>query len=712
MADRYWVGGTNTWNATVGTKWATTSGGAGGAAVPTAADDVFFDAASGVSTITLSTNDVCRSINCTGFTGTLSHGASVDLFIGDATAGAGNIALKFVAGMTYTLGSGTTSTVSFQSTSATVQTVDYGGKTCGLTTFGTAASGGSWQLTSAMTSNTGSTIGLSRGTLDTNNQTCSWGFFSSTSSNTRALTLGSSSITLTGGSGTHWTTSTTTGMTFTPGTSTITFSYTSTCAAAFGSLTYNNIVFNYLMGIGLNISGAFTCANLTFTGTTGITTNASEPNFAANFTVTGTLTMTGLSSGVRLGCRSNTDGTPRTITAAAVSLTNVDFRDITAAGATIPWTGTSLGDVGGNSNITFTPATTRYAVATGNWNTTAVWSASSGGASGASIPLAQDDVFLNAASGAITVTQTLFYMGKNINFTGFTGTFAGSTATNVLGDFILSAGTTVTSTSSFTFRGRGTHVITSAGKSFGSTITMASVGGSYTMQDDLTAASSLTIVAGTFNTANFTLTIFSMTATSTATNATISFGTSIVNLTRTDATNILDIRGTVNYTWDIASSTFVISTASVNQRVINASLGSIVFGNITYTVAGSAGRLVIQGASHSFNNITFSDATTARSLRFSISNTFTIRGNFAVSGSAGIVHTLESSVSGTPFILSKSSDSVSCDYLSIQDSTATGGAAWYAGANSTNVSGNTGWIFTAPPVAGISKGGTYLLMGV
>ena len=46
MANRYWVGGSATWNATVGTKWATTSGGAGGASVPTSADDVFLDAAS------------------------------------------------------------------------------------------------------------------------------------------------------------------------------------------------------------------------------------------------------------------------------------------------------------------------------------------------------------------------------------------------------------------------------------------------------------------------------------------------------------------------------------------------------------------------------------------------------------------------------------------------------------------------------------------
>jgi hypothetical protein len=44
MALRYWVGGTNTWNNVVGTKWALTSGGVGGQAVPLIGDDVFFDA--------------------------------------------------------------------------------------------------------------------------------------------------------------------------------------------------------------------------------------------------------------------------------------------------------------------------------------------------------------------------------------------------------------------------------------------------------------------------------------------------------------------------------------------------------------------------------------------------------------------------------------------------------------------------------------------
>lgn len=73
MANRYWVGGTDNWNATAGTKWALTSGGAGGQAVPSGSDDVFLDAASGAVTVTISANVTAKTVNCTGFTGTLAQ---------------------------------------------------------------------------------------------------------------------------------------------------------------------------------------------------------------------------------------------------------------------------------------------------------------------------------------------------------------------------------------------------------------------------------------------------------------------------------------------------------------------------------------------------------------------------------------------------------------------------------------------------------------
>lgn len=74
MALRYWVGGTANWDGTAGTKWATTSGGAGGASVPTSSDDVIFDSASGSGIVTISTTVNAKSVNFTGFTGSFSGG--------------------------------------------------------------------------------------------------------------------------------------------------------------------------------------------------------------------------------------------------------------------------------------------------------------------------------------------------------------------------------------------------------------------------------------------------------------------------------------------------------------------------------------------------------------------------------------------------------------------------------------------------------------
>ena len=79
MALRYWVGGTDNWDATAGTKWALTSGGAGGQAVPTSADDVFLDAASGVNTVTISATATAKSLDCTGFTGTLAGSSGLSI---------------------------------------------------------------------------------------------------------------------------------------------------------------------------------------------------------------------------------------------------------------------------------------------------------------------------------------------------------------------------------------------------------------------------------------------------------------------------------------------------------------------------------------------------------------------------------------------------------------------------------------------------------
>lgn len=76
MANRYWVGGSGTWDAASTTNWSASSGGAGGASVPTAADAVLFDAASGGGTCTIAATVPCLTLNLTGYTGTLAFGTN------------------------------------------------------------------------------------------------------------------------------------------------------------------------------------------------------------------------------------------------------------------------------------------------------------------------------------------------------------------------------------------------------------------------------------------------------------------------------------------------------------------------------------------------------------------------------------------------------------------------------------------------------------
>lgn len=160
MANRYWVGGTANWDATAGSKWSTSSGGAGGAAVPTAADDVFFDANSGAAVVTLATNSACRSLDCDGFVGTIQ--GSSKLSVGDGTAGI----FRLSAGMTWTL----SSWLEFAST-VTGNNITLAGKTLtqSLVTFGVFASGSaSWILQDAFVAS--GLVTCSRGLLNTNDQ--------------------------------------------------------------------------------------------------------------------------------------------------------------------------------------------------------------------------------------------------------------------------------------------------------------------------------------------------------------------------------------------------------------------------------------------------------------------------------------------------------------------------------------------------------------
>lgn len=150
MANRYWVGGTASWDATAGSKWATSSGGSGGASVPTSADNVFFDAASGAVTVTVNASSSCLDLTFTGFTGTFT--GSQDLNV------AGSLTLA--TGMT----SSYTGIMTFSST-ATGRTITCNGKNPANNLFFDGIGGG-WVLQDAVTIS--NNFRATNGTVNTN----------------------------------------------------------------------------------------------------------------------------------------------------------------------------------------------------------------------------------------------------------------------------------------------------------------------------------------------------------------------------------------------------------------------------------------------------------------------------------------------------------------------------------------------------------------
>lgn len=387
MANRFWVGGNGTWNGTAGTKWATTSGGAGGAAVPTSADDVFLDGASGANTVTVNAVATCLSLNCTGFTGTLTNAnnTAIDIY-GSCT---------LVAGMTL---SGTFFSFNFRAT-AIGKTVTMGGKTIqGFCQF--LGVGGGWTLQDALAVAAGFSLSLFAGTLDTNGKAVTGGW-QITPSSTATLTLGASTLTAD-----SWNLSSS-NLTFNANTSTI--NYTGSGTFAGGGVTYATVA---MVATGnLIINGANTFGTLTVTGPNALNTLIT---LGGNQTVTGTFTINGNSASKRLlvfpGI--NNAGRQKTLTAAVVSMTNTDFMDINFAGSGT-WSGTSIGNAGNNTGLTATTPVTRYWVGgSGNWSDTNHWSTSTGGSSGASVPICHDTAVFDAnsvtsASQTITFDTTL-----------------------------------------------------------------------------------------------------------------------------------------------------------------------------------------------------------------------------------------------------------------------------------------------------------------
>ena len=455
--------------------------------------------------------------------------------------------------------------------------------------------------------------------------------------------------------------------------------------------------------IGLTVSGSLTfqATNFTrtYTGTTTFNATTTGKTVTTNgVAFGGAITFDGvggewtLGSAFTAGLTSNTALTNGTLDLQSYTLSTGGFNSTNSNSRTIAF---------GTGNITCT--------GTGNvWNTltatnltttgTQVVNVTSAGSSAMQINAGAlseaNSISYNFTGGtyALTFLSVGTHSARNIDFTGYAGTWNDTSGTNVFiyGNLKISSGMTLTAgTGTWTFgTTSGTKTITTNAKTLDRPIIFNGVGGTFQLQDALTMGSTrtATLINGTIDLFGKTLTVGTGFTTNAGTkNLTFNGGTLVCPDPNVNAFNN---SSATNFTTTAGTGTGTISmTAATAKRFVG---GGSTF-NCTLN-QGGAGDLTITG-SNTFSNITNTVQPASILFVAGTTNTFS---NFSLSGTAGNLITIGSTTAAS-HTLSKASGTVSVSFCSISQSSATGGATWQALTTNGNVNGgnNTGWDFGA-----------------
>jgi len=590
--------------------------------------------------------------------------------------------ITFLAGMSYTCTAGSavvylkgTGTQTLTPNGVTIPGVIYNRESG---TGGTTSLAGNWVSAANQSQFTHYS-----GTLQTNNYNITVGIFETDGTSAKTLTLGSSTITTIyarlnlGG----------TNLTITANTATLKLDtlagQTLTASGSFGA-----------MDITAAAAGSATIAGSPTFATASIVGPASKTGvvtFSGGLTVTGTFKYLGNSATNRLLIQSNTLGTARTITAAAIDAASdfCDFMDITGAGAASPFTGTSFGDCLGNSGITFTPAADQYwyttTSGTKTWSTAGNWFLGSGGTGGAGrVPLAQDNVIFNASSigaASTTVSADMPRIGKDITWTGVTNSPTHSFSGNptIYGSLTLSSSINLTATGTLTWGGRSATTLTTAGKTLGFALTQNSPGGTLTLLDALTSTSNVNSNGGTFDANGFAITAVRGSFNATAA-ATVNMGSGVWT-----ATGEFLFSFAAGVTVNAQTSTLKFTDATASTKTFAG--GGKTYNNIELAGAGS-GSFNFTG-SNTFADFKVSDG--AKTIKFTAGTTTTVA---SFTGFDTNVPTFNTVSGSGQFTLAKSGGGVvSMPGANVTNSIASPASTFYAGTAGVNGGNNTNWIF-------------------
>lgn len=435
MANRYWVGGTGTWDSSNTTNWSATSGGTGGASVPTSSDDVFFNANSGSGVVTLGAATV-RTIDLRGFTGSFSSSGGIRLgyapsYLSSTVSGLQNMAFSGVGTTLYGEGATVKNLVGNITVASNITTTFLGYDNIVFYEY------------PGITVNAGVTV------------TTGYIYIPSVFQGGFA---GDGKIRVTGAAGQTMFRLSNNGSVYS--------SFTLDCVFEFVGVASEEVL-SYSTGTYLTTTARSEFRFVkpgtvyAFQNTSGPTPTAlpvlhaipesagyvqlKHKTAGSSYPIIPTM---GIKSTAGPDGQQNLFGDPYsgvysvTTTVASTSCNNMNFAKIAVTGQ--PVSGTRIGDFGFNSGITFPAPITYYRISAGNFTSTTGWATSSGGSSIGYAPLPQDEAVFDTNTPAGTISIDL----------GFASTYtytSGITATNYSGTISFPNSSTYTVATKFYF---------------------------------------------------------------------------------------------------------------------------------------------------------------------------------------------------------------------------------------------------------------------
>ena len=628
----------------------------------------------GTDALAITAASVFKDLNLTGYAGTKSNTTST--IYGSLT----------INGGTFTAGA---NALTFASTSPTARTITSSVSLDFPITINGV--GGTFNLGANLTMGATRTLTVTNGTFDCVTYVLSAGLVSCGAAS--IVKLGSATHLLTG-TGTVWTG--TAGCLLAAGTSTLKINDSSNTTTTFagGVLSYNNVWFSRGTSTASNtISGNNFYKDFKDDGSIAhsiLFTDASTQTFNT-FTVSGTagqlITINGTSTGTH---------TLNKIGGGTISRDYLNIQHSIALPSGQWYAGAnSVNNQAGATAGSGWNFPRFWVGGTGVWDaaTTTNWSATSGGAGGATAPTVSDDVTFDlhgneVTDAAYTVTLTTAANCYNVDvaFTGTTKvTLAGTAAWNIGGNLNFSGGTAQinrTFTGAVNFLSLGSpKTVTMNGIAFATGLvtfnstTVNSVVGGYTLQDAFSStAAGITHTAGVLDTNGQTVTCGTFTA-GTSTYRVLTLGASTINCSTSWSAST-----PTNIVFSGGSSTIVVTGANGFDG------GGLTYGTVNYLSSGSV------TGTNTFANLTISPATPAKTDSFVINNNITITGTFTVSDGATVTNRVLISGPGIGRQITITATAISISNADFRDIKGAGAASWdmsAASGGSGNYGGNS-----------------------